>query len=78
MKLTEVDPILMEEVMSAVGRESLLRDSREISRSVRISGSEEEASAFDYIEQRCIQSGASGHTRRHARCPGGGRVPQAR
>lgn len=45
------------EIAGEVSAESLMRDTREISRWVRLSGSKEEASAFDYVEGRLKEMG---------------------
>lgn len=50
-----------QELVDAVSTERLMQDTRTIAQWVRLSGSDDERKAFDYIEQQCRAAGATVH-----------------
>ncbi|MCS7234065.1 MAG: M28 family peptidase [Synergistetes bacterium] len=59
MNLREVDISKLLSILNEVNKDNLMRDTHEISRWIRITGSEEEEKAFDYIKTRCEEVKAS-------------------
>lgn len=59
MTVRSVDRASLLEVLADVSEENLMRDTREIAKWVRLTGSGEEAAAFDYIKKRCQELGAT-------------------
>lgn len=58
MKLREIDEKRLLSILDKVNKDNLMQDAQEISKWIRITGSEEEKKAFDYIRMRCEETEA--------------------